>query len=195
MLTALWPPYATKTLEHFGISWVSRFVSFVTSWLLIFTLCFVASGGANRNCRHRTNIRTNRNILVPLTPGFFRPFVGFVCFRWTILFDLLIFARFKAAFSVCSVSDQFFICTVEQMRTLADLIDYIPLPLKVRLPFTAFECDLVYLFCLVFFQVRYTFCISPINVDSKLTAAAFVKMVRRWVVQMFSAITHICYIS
>ncbi|VDK67002.1 unnamed protein product [Cylicostephanus goldi] len=60
--------------------------------------------------------------------------------------------------SVCSVSDQFFICTVEQMRTLADLIDYIPLPLKVR----------------------YTFCISPINVESKLTAAAFVKMVRRF---------------
>ncbi|KAK6732087.1 hypothetical protein RB195_016453 [Necator americanus] len=60
--------------------------------------------------------------------------------------------------SVCSISDQFFICTVEQMRTLADLIDYIPLPLKVR----------------------YTFCISPINVESKLTAAAFVKMVRRF---------------
>ncbi|WKX96045.1 hypothetical protein Q1695_012480 [Nippostrongylus brasiliensis] len=60
--------------------------------------------------------------------------------------------------SVCSISDQFFICTVDQMRTLADLIDYIPLPLKVR----------------------YTFCISPINVESKLTAAAFVKMVRRF---------------
>ncbi|PIO53675.1 hypothetical protein TELCIR_24982, partial [Teladorsagia circumcincta] len=28
--------------------------------------------------------------------------------------------------------------------------------------------------------VRYTFCISPINVESKLTAAAFVKMVRRF---------------
>nr|CDJ82951.1 DNA RNA helicase domain containing protein [Haemonchus contortus] len=60
--------------------------------------------------------------------------------------------------SVCSISDQFFICTVEQMRSLADLIDYIPLPLKVR----------------------YTFCISPINVESKLTAASFVKMVRRF---------------
>ncbi|KAK6047236.1 hypothetical protein COOONC_15259 [Cooperia oncophora] len=44
------------------------------------------------------------------------------------------------------------------MRSLADLIDYIPLPLKVR----------------------YTFCISPINVDNKLTATAFVKMVRRF---------------
>uniref|UniRef100_A0A0K0DD30 ATP-dependent RNA helicase SUV3 homolog, mitochondrial n=1 Tax=Angiostrongylus cantonensis TaxID=6313 RepID=A0A0K0DD30_ANGCA len=59
---------------------------------------------------------------------------------------------------VCSISDQFFICTVDQMRTLADLIDYIPLPLKVR----------------------YTFCISPINVESKLTSSAFVKMVRRF---------------
>ncbi|KAK5974825.1 Helicase C-terminal domain-containing protein [Trichostrongylus colubriformis] len=60
--------------------------------------------------------------------------------------------------SVCSITDHFFICTVDQMRSLADLIDYIPLPLKVR----------------------YTFCISPINVESKLTAAAFVKMVRRF---------------
>ncbi|VDM55851.1 unnamed protein product, partial [Angiostrongylus costaricensis] len=60
--------------------------------------------------------------------------------------------------SVCSISDQFFICTVDHMRTLADLIDYIPLPLKVR----------------------YTFCISPINVESKLTSSAFVKMVRRF---------------
>ncbi|KHN85947.1 ATP-dependent RNA helicase SUV3 -like protein, mitochondrial [Toxocara canis] len=33
--------------------------------------------------------------------------------------------------SVCSVTDRFFICTVDQMKTLAELIDYIPLPLKV----------------------------------------------------------------
>ncbi|KJH45132.1 helicase protein [Dictyocaulus viviparus] len=60
--------------------------------------------------------------------------------------------------SVCSISEQFFICTVDQMRALADLIDYIPLPLKVR----------------------YTFCISPLNVENKLASSAFVKMVRRF---------------
>ncbi|CAI4225470.1 unnamed protein product [Auanema sp. JU1783] len=60
--------------------------------------------------------------------------------------------------SVCSISDHFFICTVSQMRELAELIDYIQLPLKVR----------------------YTFCISPLNVDNKLSATAFVKMARRF---------------
>uniref|UniRef100_A0A1I7X6D3 Suv3_C_1 domain-containing protein n=1 Tax=Heterorhabditis bacteriophora TaxID=37862 RepID=A0A1I7X6D3_HETBA len=60
--------------------------------------------------------------------------------------------------SVCSVSENYFICTVEQIRALADLIDYIPLPLKVR----------------------YTFCVAPISVESKVTASAFIKMVRRF---------------
>uniref|UniRef100_A0A8R1E4X8 RNA helicase n=1 Tax=Caenorhabditis japonica TaxID=281687 RepID=A0A8R1E4X8_CAEJA len=60
--------------------------------------------------------------------------------------------------SVCSISDHFFICTVYDMRELAVLIDQIPLPLKVR----------------------YTFCTSPLNTDDKRTAAAFVKMARRF---------------
>ncbi|CAB3409903.1 unnamed protein product [Caenorhabditis bovis] len=60
--------------------------------------------------------------------------------------------------SVCSVSDHFFICTVDDMRELAILIDQIPLPLKVR----------------------YTFCTSPLNTNDKRTAAAFVKMARRF---------------
>ncbi|CAI5449431.1 unnamed protein product [Caenorhabditis angaria] len=60
--------------------------------------------------------------------------------------------------SVCSVSNHFFICTVDDMRELAVLIDQIPLPLKVR----------------------YTFCTSPLNTDDKMPAAAFVKMARRF---------------
>uniref|UniRef100_A0A915BX29 ATP-dependent RNA helicase SUV3 homolog, mitochondrial n=3 Tax=Parascaris univalens TaxID=6257 RepID=A0A915BX29_PARUN len=60
--------------------------------------------------------------------------------------------------SVCSITDRFFICTVNQMKSLAELIDYIPLPLKVR----------------------YTFCIAPVNPDEKLAASAFVKMARRF---------------
>ncbi|KAF8387054.1 hypothetical protein PRIPAC_76196 [Pristionchus pacificus] len=61
--------------------------------------------------------------------------------------------------SVCSVSDHFFICTVNQMKELAQLIDRIPLPLKIR----------------------YTLCISPINVNNnKFAEAAFIKMARRF---------------
>uniref|UniRef100_A0A0M3I858 ATP-dependent RNA helicase SUV3 homolog, mitochondrial n=1 Tax=Ascaris lumbricoides TaxID=6252 RepID=A0A0M3I858_ASCLU len=60
--------------------------------------------------------------------------------------------------SVCSITDPFFICTVNQMKSLAELIDYIPLPLKVR----------------------YTFCIAPVNPDEKLAASAFLKMTRRF---------------
>ncbi|GMT31178.1 hypothetical protein PFISCL1PPCAC_22475, partial [Pristionchus fissidentatus] len=61
--------------------------------------------------------------------------------------------------SVCSVSDHFFICTVNQMKELAHLIDRIPLSLKIR----------------------YTLCISPINVgNNKFAESAFVKMARRF---------------
>ncbi|CAJ0558544.1 unnamed protein product, partial [Mesorhabditis spiculigera] len=60
--------------------------------------------------------------------------------------------------SVCSVTDHFFICTVEQMRELALLIDYIILPLKVR----------------------YTFCVCPLSMDSKLNQTTIVKMARRF---------------
>uniref|UniRef100_A0A7E4ZPZ0 ATP-dependent RNA helicase SUV3 homolog, mitochondrial n=1 Tax=Panagrellus redivivus TaxID=6233 RepID=A0A7E4ZPZ0_PANRE len=60
--------------------------------------------------------------------------------------------------SVCSISDEFFICSVQQIRDLAELIDSIPLPLKDR----------------------YTFCLVPIKPDRKVVASAFVKMVRRF---------------
>ncbi|PAV89318.1 hypothetical protein WR25_05563 isoform B [Diploscapter pachys] len=60
--------------------------------------------------------------------------------------------------AVCSLSDHFFICTVQEMRALAEMIEPINLPLKVR----------------------YTFCVSPLNIDHKLTATAFVRMARRF---------------
>uniref|UniRef100_A0AC35G4A4 RNA helicase n=1 Tax=Panagrolaimus sp. PS1159 TaxID=55785 RepID=A0AC35G4A4_9BILA len=59
--------------------------------------------------------------------------------------------------SVCSVSDDFFICSVQQIRELAELIDSIRLSLKER----------------------YTFCLVPIKSERKVTATVFVKMVRR----------------
>ncbi|GMR31567.1 hypothetical protein PMAYCL1PPCAC_01762, partial [Pristionchus mayeri] len=60
--------------------------------------------------------------------------------------------------SVCSVSDHFFICTVEQMKTLATAIDNIELALKIR----------------------YTLCTCPINIsNNKYAETAFVKMAKR----------------
>ncbi|GMR31563.1 hypothetical protein PMAYCL1PPCAC_01758, partial [Pristionchus mayeri] len=60
--------------------------------------------------------------------------------------------------SVCSVSDHFFICTVEQMKTLATAIDNIELALKIR----------------------YTLCTCPIDIsDNKYAETVFIKMARR----------------
>uniref|UniRef100_A0AC34GR88 RNA helicase n=1 Tax=Panagrolaimus sp. ES5 TaxID=591445 RepID=A0AC34GR88_9BILA len=59
--------------------------------------------------------------------------------------------------SVCSVSDDYFICSVQQIRELAELIDSIRLSLRER----------------------YTFCLVPIKVDRKVVATTFVKIVRR----------------
>uniref|UniRef100_A0A1I7YB81 ATP-dependent RNA helicase SUV3 homolog, mitochondrial n=1 Tax=Steinernema glaseri TaxID=37863 RepID=A0A1I7YB81_9BILA len=60
--------------------------------------------------------------------------------------------------SLCSVTEKFFLCTVDQIKSLAQEIDNIQLPLKVR----------------------YTFCTAPINADDKPVATAFKKMARRF---------------
>ncbi|KAK0400191.1 hypothetical protein QR680_003397 [Steinernema hermaphroditum] len=60
--------------------------------------------------------------------------------------------------SLCSVTEKFFLCTVDQIKSLAVEIDNIQLPLKVR----------------------YTFCTAPINADDKPVAAAFKKIARRF---------------
>ncbi|KAK0429328.1 hypothetical protein QR680_011322 [Steinernema hermaphroditum] len=60
--------------------------------------------------------------------------------------------------SLCSVTEKFFLCTVDQIKSLAVEIDNIQLPLKVR----------------------YTFCTAPINTDNKPVATAFTKIARRF---------------
>ncbi|TMS38759.1 hypothetical protein L596_005409 [Steinernema carpocapsae] len=60
--------------------------------------------------------------------------------------------------SLCSVTDRYFLCTVDQIKNLAKEIDNIQLPLKVR----------------------YTFCTAPINPDNKPVMSAFKKIARRF---------------
>ncbi|GMR31560.1 hypothetical protein PMAYCL1PPCAC_01756, partial [Pristionchus mayeri] len=61
--------------------------------------------------------------------------------------------------SLCSVSDHFFICTVDHMKTLATAINDIPLTLRVR----------------------YTLCISPISIrNDKFAEESFVNIARRF---------------
>jgi ATP-dependent RNA helicase SUPV3L1/SUV3 len=67
--------------------------------------------------------------------------------------DLLdIFVQF------CSTSDEFFLCTIDQVRGLAEAIDTYEMPLKVR----------------------YTFCTVPIKYRSKRSLAIFKKMAKRF---------------
>lgn len=61
--------------------------------------------------------------------------------------------------SVCSITDRFFICTsVDHMKHLAKLIEHISLPL----------------------QVRYYFCISPLDHDEQFQCQFFLKLARRF---------------
>uniref|UniRef100_A0A914V392 ATP-dependent RNA helicase SUV3 homolog, mitochondrial n=1 Tax=Plectus sambesii TaxID=2011161 RepID=A0A914V392_9BILA len=61
--------------------------------------------------------------------------------------------------SLCSIdSTKFFMCTIEQTKALADLIEHVKLPLKVR----------------------YTFCLAPVTYDSPIIAANFVKFARKF---------------
>ncbi|KAH7704583.1 ATP-dependent RNA helicase SUPV3L1 [Aphelenchoides avenae] len=61
--------------------------------------------------------------------------------------------------SVCSISDTYFLCAVDQIRSLAVLIENVPLTL----------------------EVRYTFCMVPLNTETNpFGSMAFVKMARRY---------------
>jgi len=58
----------------------------------------------------------------------------------------------------CSTSDEFFLCSIEQVRGLAEAIDSYELPLKVR----------------------YTFCTVPLKSDQKRSVTVFKKMAKRF---------------
>src|SRR4051794_10574660 len=58
----------------------------------------------------------------------------------------------------CKTSDEFFLCTIEQIRSLAEAIDMYDMPLKVR----------------------HTFCTVPVKPDIKRCLVWFRKMAKRF---------------